>query len=131
MMKAPLALLLACCAASVLGAEPAPVIVVPPAKDGRQVTVRTTPFGSGWITRTSDGRTYTTSKVGSSTVTRGPNGETMRTSPFGSGSITRTSDGRSYTTSKSGDGSVTRGGGSGSARPGATPGPVLIVPAKK
>ena len=42
-----------------------------------------------YITRTSSGQTYTTSKFGDGTITRDGKGNTWTTSKFGDGSITR------------------------------------------
>jgi len=74
--------------------------------DGK--TYNTSQFGSGWITRSSDGKTYTTSKFGDGAITRG-NGEQVTTSRFGSGTINRSSDGRSTTTQRFADGTISRG----------------------
>jgi hypothetical protein len=71
-------------------------------------TVTTSKFGDGYITRTSDGRTYATSKFGGGTITRDSKGNTWTTSKFGSGAITRGPDGQTITTSKFGDGYISR-----------------------
>jgi len=60
----------------------------------------TTPFGNGSLTKESDrlGRTTrsgTTSTFGSGTITRYSDGSSKETTPFGSGSLTRETPGRS------------------------------------
>lgn len=76
--------------------------------DGK--TYKTTKFGDGWITRSSDGKTYTTSKFGDGAITRG-NGERVTTTRFGSGTISRSSDGTTTTTKPFGNGTISRSAG--------------------
>lgn len=83
-----LALLLLCASPGTAKDRCDPPVVIP----GVKGDTTTRKFGSGYITRSSDGTVYTTSK-------------------FGNGWITRSSDGKSYTTTKFGDGAITRGGG--------------------
>ena len=73
-------------------------------------TYSTSKFGSGWLTRSSDGKTYTTTKFGDGAITRG-NGQQVTTSRYGSGTINRSSDGTTTTTQKFGDGSISRSTG--------------------
>lgn len=77
-------------------------------------TYNTSKFGSGWITRSSDGKTYTTTKFGDGAITRG-NGRQVTTTRFGSGTISRSSDGTTTTTQRFGSGTISRSTGGGSA----------------
>jgi hypothetical protein len=69
-------------------------------------------FGSGTITRRSDGSSAQTRPFGSGTITeeRGRDGKTVtgRTQSFGSGTITRRSDGSSSRTQPFGSGTLQR-----------------------
>ncbi len=68
-------------------------------------------FGSGTLTRRSDGTSSQSRPFGSGSITteRGPDGKTIQgiTTPFGSGSVTRWSDGSRSTTRPFGSGSMT------------------------
>lgn len=76
--------------------------------DGTSYT--TSKFGSGWITRSSDGKSYTTTKFGNGAITRG-GGQQVTTRPFGTGTISRSSDGTTTTTRRFGNGSIGSGPG--------------------
>ena len=86
------------------------VMAAEPRKSGEAITSFTKPFGSGSITRHSDGSKTTTRPFGTGTTstTRTKNGATMSstTKPFGSGSITRHSDGSKTTTRPFGTGTI-------------------------
>ncbi len=72
----------------------------------------TTPFGSGTLTRRTDGSSAHTSKFGKGSITseRDSSGKVVRgiTQPFGSGTLTRWSDGTVTRTSPFGSGTLTK-----------------------
>ena len=80
------------------------------ARDGKTVTGHTQKFGSGTITRWSDGTVTETRPFGSGSITteRGRNGQTVtgQTQKFGSGTITNRSDGSSSRTQPFGNGTL-------------------------
>jgi len=99
--------LLLCCS-SLLAAEPTP----PSGNLNQPRTGQTQKFGSGTVTRWSDGSTTETRPFGSGSLTteRGRDGKTVtgHTQKFGSGTITNRSDGSSTRTEKFGSGALQR-----------------------
>jgi hypothetical protein len=72
----------------------------------------TSQLGSSTITRDSKGNTWTTTKLGNSYVTRGPGGQKQTTSKLGNSFVTRDSKtGSTFTTSPLGNSLQTRGPG--------------------
>ena len=95
---------------AILIADSGLVLAAEPPKNGGTITSITQPFGSGSITRHSDGSKTTTRPFGTGTMstTRAKDGASMSstTKPFGSGSITRHSDGAKTTTRPFGTGTI-------------------------
>jgi hypothetical protein len=105
--------------------KPKPPFVIPVTGAGQSTTTKlgnsyvtraggqsftTSQLGSSTITRDSKGNTWTTTKVGNSFVTRGPGGQQQTTSKLGNSFVTRDSKtGSTLTTSPVGNSFQTRG----------------------
>ena len=149
-MKAPflVAILLAGSPALYAGdkEKPKPPIVIPVTSAGQSTTTKlgnsyvtraggqsftTSQLGSSTITRDSKGNTWTTTKVGNSSVTRdSKTGSTLTTSPVGNSFQTRGNSGASWSTSHLGSSLVTRGSSS-SAKKDEKATRVIVIPSSK
>lgn len=67
----------------------------------------TTQLGSGQMTRTRGGQSFTTTQLGSTKITRDSSGDTWRTSQLGNSYVTRRPGGQTLTTTKLGSNFVT------------------------
>ena len=90
-------------ACSLFAKEPIPVI--PVSGNG---TSTTTKLGTGYTTRTSDGKYLTTTQLGDVSITRDASGNTWRTTKVGNNYITQGPGGETQTTHRLGDNYITR-----------------------
>ena len=90
--------------------KPKPPIVIPVTGAGQSTTTK---IGNSYVTR-AGGQSFTTSQLGSSTITRDSKGNTWTTTKVGNSFVTRGPDGQQQTTSQLGHSFVTRDSKTGS-----------------
>ena len=90
--------------------KPKPPIVIPVTSAGQSTTTK---LGNSYVTR-AGGQSFTTSQLGSSTITRDSKGNTWTTTQVGNSFVTRGPDGQQQTATKLGNSFVTRDSKTGS-----------------